>query len=494
MFLSPKSFEPYTNLKSKDSVRDDNNLSDIKIDVYYNGALLSSKTVKKEFAGSKHLNKEQIVRISGLPTGKQSERALSLVPPGQSPDGKLQMNTRNKESSLNRWRKISRMLDFEALRLPTSSATIADGLRGLSKLEMPGEIIRMHKAGRTYSVIDVIATSGNLQETIKPPLSESQELTILAQNTEFVTPETSARRNATLQESVERSRPFLGKSSSSPSHTRRVQTSNRRPAIGYFFTAEPPQPTVEQQFRAIQEAAESPTRTLGEERKVTKRARLTRNQTPALVNNHVSPAPNERSGFDTYKNPCCKDKVENHGGLDARSESPKKANPAPEPITPKAKDCKSSALPCPFPRLFGAAQASLCAVQSSLFLYKMTVLKLSFSDTERITQELLNTPWRLYLHRWLIRHYYLTIITGASTTIAPSSVPFTPTALKPIQNPLKRKRADTNDIVAQRDEMFREEGCALTLSDRSRDTEPQKAIDEIFEADTVIGITRFVFY
>ena len=237
------------------------------------------------------MNKEQIVRISGLPTGKQSERALSLVPPGQSPDGNLQMNTRNKESSQNRWRKISRMLDFEALRLPPSSATIADGLRGLSKFEMPGEVIRMHKAGRTYSVIDVIVTSGNLQETIKPPLSESQEVTILAQNAVFVTPEASARRNATLEESVEPSRPFFGKSLSSPSYTRRVQTSNRRPAIGYYFTVEPPQPTVEQQFRAIQAAAESPTRTQAEDRKVTKRARLTRNKTPALANNQVSLAP-----------------------------------------------------------------------------------------------------------------------------------------------------------------------------------------------------------
>lgn len=288
MFLSPQSFEPYTSLRSEDSLREDNNLRDIKIDVYYNGALLSSKTVTKGFAGSKHMNKEQIVRISGLPIGKQSERALTLVPPGQTPDGNLQMNTRNKETSLNRWRKISRMLDLEALRLPHSSASIADGLRGLSKHEIPGEIIRMHKAGRTYSMIDVIVTSGNL---IKPPLSETQEATGLARNVAFVTPEMNARRNATLEASVKPSRTVFGKSLSSPtSHIKRNQTSNRRPAYGYVFTVDPPQQTVEQQFRAIQAAAESPTKTPAEKRKVTKRARLVRSKTAVLANNDVSPA------------------------------------------------------------------------------------------------------------------------------------------------------------------------------------------------------------
>lgn len=270
---------------------DDNTLRDIKIDVYYNGALLSSKTVSKGFAGYQHMNKEQIVRISGLPTGKKSERALSFVPPGQTPDGNLQMNTRNKETSLNRWRKIARMLDLEALRLPSSCAPIADGLRGLSKFEMPREIIRMHKAGRTYSIIDVIVTSGNLQESIKPPLSETQEATRRARNVAVVTPETSARRYATLEEPVEPSRAFSGRPLSSPSYNRRNQTSNRRPAYGYVFTVEPPQQTVEQQFRAIQAAAESPTKTPAEKRKGTKRARLTRSKTPAMAINDVSPVP-----------------------------------------------------------------------------------------------------------------------------------------------------------------------------------------------------------
>ena len=91
-------------------------------------------------------------------------------------------------------------------------------------------------------------------------------------------------------------------------------------------------------------------------------------------------------------------------------------------------------------------------------------------------------------------HSYLTITTGACITNPLSSPPITPIALEPMPNRSKRKRADSDDIAAQRNEMFREEGCALTLSNRSRDTEPQKAINEDFEADTVIGITRFVFY
>ena len=89
---------------------------------------------------------------------------------------------------------------------------------------------------------------------------------------------------------------------------------------------------------------------------------------------------------------------------------------------------------------------------------------------------------------------YLTITTGASTKKSFSSAPSTPISLEPMQNPLKRKCADSDDIAAHRNEVFREEGCALTLSNRFRDTEPQMVVDENFEADTVIGITRFVFY
>ncbi|KAL8796957.1 MAG: hypothetical protein Q9195_000728 [Heterodermia aff. obscurata] len=407
VFLSPQSFEPYTSLKSKDSAREDNRLRDIKIDVYYNGAFLSSRTVTKGFAESKHIHKEQIVRISGLPSGKHSERALSFVPPGQTPDGNLQMNTRNKETSLNRWRKISRMLDLEALRLPPSCAPIADGLKGLSKIEIPGDMIRMHKAGRTYSLIDVIVTSGDLQESIMSPLFETQEATRGARNVAVVTPETSARRNATLEEApVEPSRAFSGAPLSSPSYNRRNQTSNRRPAFGYVFTFEPPQPTVEQEFRAIQEAAESPTKISAGRRKATKRARLTRSQTPALATNH---------------NAALKGKGENHGRLNARSASPKKLDPVPELATPTTKD-------------------------------------------------------------------------SASIKNTASSAPSTPIVLEPTPKPLKRKRANPSDIAAHRNEMFREEGCALTLSNRYRDAEPQRASNENFKADTVIGITRFVFY
>ena len=355
MFLSPKSFEPYTSLKSEDSVREGRSLCDIKIDVYYNGALLSSKTVAKGFAGSKHLNQEQIVRISGLPTGKQSERALSFVPPGQTPDGNLQMNKRNKETSLNRWRKISRMLDLEALRLPPSSASIADGLRGLSKFEIPGEILRMHKAGRTYSMIDVIVTSGNLQKPIRPPLPEPQEATRRSRNVAVVTPEKSARPNVTLEAPAEPSHTVSGMFLSSPNYIRRSQTSKRRRDIGYVETFDPPQQTVEQQFRAIQAAAESPTKTPAEESKVTKRARLTRSKTPALAINDVSSAPHKSFDANLYKISPRKNNVESHEGLDTRPGSSKKLSPLSELATPKTKDSKSFASPCRFPRLLQAS-------------------------------------------------------------------------------------------------------------------------------------------
>ena len=186
------------------------------------------------------------------------------------------------------------MLDIEALKLPLSSASITDGLRGLSKMEIPGEMIRMHKAGRTYSVIDVVVTSGNLLDSIEPTISETHETTREAQSVANVTPERSAQRNATLKAPpVEPSSVFSGKSSSGPTYVRQNQTYHRRAARGYVLTVEPPQQTVEQQFRAIQAAAESPTKTPAEGRGNTQRSRLTRSKTPALATNDVSPAPKQ---------------------------------------------------------------------------------------------------------------------------------------------------------------------------------------------------------
>ena len=236
-------------------------MCDIRIDAYYNGALLSSQTVARKFAGEKHQEKEQIVRITGLSDSGQKEEALVFVPPGQYPDGTLQTNKRNKETAAKRWNRISMMLDKEALELPTSSAAIADGLRGLAKLIMPSEIGRMHKGGRTYCFVDVVVTSGSLQETAEPTVSGTQEGTSPA-----VIDGVEVPLSNPMTTPAESSPGFSRKRSKGPGLSSRIPTSNMRPRYGYVLTIEPPQMTVEQQFQEIQTAAKSPTKdTAGDE-------------------------------------------------------------------------------------------------------------------------------------------------------------------------------------------------------------------------------------
>lgn len=285
MFLSPRSFE---------SVHPTDSLRDIKIDAYYNGALLSSKIVTRKFAREKYLNKEQIVRISGFSNADKREQALLLVPAGQYPDGTLHVNKRNKETAVQRWNKISLMLDNEALNLPLSSAAIADGLQALAKVNMPSEIGRMHKGGRTYSFIDVVVTSGMLQETVEPTFSGTRDGMNSAASVLFnVSSKFDGYEVPPLYPTTapaESPPGFLGKRSKGPGLSIRIPASNRRPRYGYVDTIEPPQRTVEQEFQEIQMAAISPTKdTTGEECDFRKE-RFTRSKTPGLLINDVGNA------------------------------------------------------------------------------------------------------------------------------------------------------------------------------------------------------------
>ena len=282
VFLSPRSFEAHPSCKLQNSAQPDDSLCDIKIAAYYNGALLSSKTVARKFAGEEHKKKEQIVRITGLPNSGQREQALVFVPPGQHPDGTLQTNKRNKETAAKRWNTISMMLDKEALELSSSGAAIAEGLRGLAKLTMPSEMGRMHKGGRTYCFVDVVVTSGTLQETVEPTVSGSQEGTNRALINGVKSP--LLHPVTTPSESPPE---FSGKRSKGPRLSNRTTTSNMRPRYGYVLTIEPPQKTVEQQFQEIQTAAKSPTKdTTGDEWDFRKE-RFTRSKTPGLLINDV---------------------------------------------------------------------------------------------------------------------------------------------------------------------------------------------------------------
>lgn len=234
------------------------------------------------------------MRITGLPTGHQTEQALIFVPPGQNPHGILQTNSRNKESVVKRWSNISRMLDIEAMRL-SSNSCMADGLRSLAKAPLSSAIKRMHKAGRTFGILDVIVTSRILHTTVKSPSRGSKAASKSARRATTSTSPLNASPPAPVDVRAKKAkrmprspRTSCGKHTHGESFLYRQQTSNMRPRQGYILTFEPPQRTVEEEFREIQTAAESPSKEIQSGRAKTKRTRSAHSKTPGLVIKDVS--------------------------------------------------------------------------------------------------------------------------------------------------------------------------------------------------------------
>ena len=92
------------------------------------------------------------------------------------------MSSRNKESAVKRWDRISAMLHSEALELSDIDNSIVDGLRGLASLTLPPEIEQMHKGGRAFGVVDVFVTLGTLQEIAQPTFVQTGVITKSAQD------------------------------------------------------------------------------------------------------------------------------------------------------------------------------------------------------------------------------------------------------------------------------------------------------------------------
>ena len=163
VFLSPVTFKPYDEWsRNPPNQRDD--LQDIKLDVFLNGSLLSTRVILKESAKDEYLDSDLVVRMTGLPLDDQKEQALILVPPGQNPNGNLQEHKRKKETASHRWQEIAhKLVEERKTRLATGEdGVMTESLRSLAEVAMPKEVEHMCTANRTFSVLDVVVASGRL--------------------------------------------------------------------------------------------------------------------------------------------------------------------------------------------------------------------------------------------------------------------------------------------------------------------------------------------
>lgn len=275
-------------------------LRDVRIDAYFNGALLSSRVVANRFASSKHLTDDLIVRITGRIVGGDQEQALILVPPGQNPDGTLQEHKRKKGSALQRWKEISQRLDEEIENLSTADAigSSADSLRELARIEMPVEVEQLHKGGHTFSIVDLVVTSGTMTGKPVPDVVVTREGKLHAQDIVFPTSQREARRStsstgladsAVVAGSSRTTGSSPRKSSTGPSSLQKVKNPQMKPGYGYAFVSEPRE-TREEKFQKIQTDAKNSCSTAAEGEVNTKRSRTTRAKTrETTTTSDVSP-------------------------------------------------------------------------------------------------------------------------------------------------------------------------------------------------------------
>ena len=298
VFLSPESFEPYMNFRLPLQERE--TLRDIKVDAYFNGALLSSKIISERFARSKHLNNELIIRFTGRPFSEQREQALIFVPPGQNPDGSLQENKRKKGSAVRRWEEISMRLNEELEKcLPADGPTsLTESLQDLARVQMPAEIEQLHRGGRTFSIVDVVVTSGALTEKPVPEVPGTNEGKINAQDVLNPASQPRSRRSTTSRELdnygasvmvAGSSRTSVGTSLAEPISLREGHNPQMSPGYGYAYVSKVPQ-TLEEKIKEIEKDAMASTGTAVAGEGNTKRSRITRGKSRRSTTNDVSPA------------------------------------------------------------------------------------------------------------------------------------------------------------------------------------------------------------
>lgn len=163
VFLSNSSF---VRTKDKGTMRTE--LNDVKVDVYFNGALCGSHYVPRRYSGEAYAMTEHIVRFTGRRIGRLIEKPWVIVPAGQNPDGGLREYRRGKVAyagAQQRWNDISCSLLTEAdtvgLDVKGERPVIGEYLESLAKLPMPKEVEDMQKAGSPkFGVLDVVVIWG----------------------------------------------------------------------------------------------------------------------------------------------------------------------------------------------------------------------------------------------------------------------------------------------------------------------------------------------
>ena len=163
VFLSTSSF-----LHIADRTTGRKEMTDVKIDVYFNGSLCGSHHVPKRYAGEAHAMTEHIVRFTGHRIGRLIEKPWVIVPSGQNPDGGLRDSRRGKVAyagAQQRWKDVSDSLLAEADRIGRDGSghrpALGEYLETLAELPMPTEVEDMQKAGGPkFGVLDAVVTWG----------------------------------------------------------------------------------------------------------------------------------------------------------------------------------------------------------------------------------------------------------------------------------------------------------------------------------------------
>ena len=142
--------------------------NDVKIDVYFNGALCGSQYVPRRYSGDTFGMTEHIVRFTGRRIGRLIEKPWVLVPSGQNPDGSLRAYRRGKVAyagAEQRWSDVSDALMVEADEMGRDAwgerPVIGEYLESLAQLSMPREVEDMQKAGSLkFGILDAVIIWG----------------------------------------------------------------------------------------------------------------------------------------------------------------------------------------------------------------------------------------------------------------------------------------------------------------------------------------------
>ena len=163
VFLSNSSF-----VRTKDVVTTRTEMNDVKIDVYFNGALCGSHYVPRRYSGEAYTMTEHIVRFTGRRIGRLIEKPWIIVPSGQNPDGGLREARRCKVAYIGaqqRWNDISDGLLAEADKIGRDDRgtrpVLGEYLQSIAELSMPKEVEDMQRAGGPkFGLLDVVVIWG----------------------------------------------------------------------------------------------------------------------------------------------------------------------------------------------------------------------------------------------------------------------------------------------------------------------------------------------